>query len=141
MTDIEATIARVLELDEKATPGPWKWEPGWYAAEAPDGEETFCNNKVEDAEFIAHARTAAPELALECRRLGKSLECAELLNESHVDRMKSVYALRQRIIDAACLRDDVGDDDLVDAVRRLASPSGEASSDGFESEFKRRGWR
>lgn len=110
---IEATIARVLELDEKATPGPW----------APE----FLPYSDKNIAFVAYTRTAAPELARECRRLGKSLECAELLNESHVDRMKSVYALRQRIIDAACLRDDVGDDDLVDAVRRLASPSGDTS--------------
>ncbi len=38
--------------------------------------------------------------------------------------------LRKRIVDAACLRDDVSDDDLVDAVRRLASPSGETSLSG-----------
>lgn len=176
MTDIEATIARVLELDEKATPGPWgdvargmQHRIFYYV----DGGRY----PATDMDTIIHYRTAAPELARECRRLRTDNAAFEevlkdlddtagavirddagvwdcvcdpnpmhdgscpvnLRNEvetvfDQVEVLKRttvrMRALRQRIIDAACLRDDVSDDDLVDAVRRLASPSGEVRIDG-----------
>lgn len=49
----------------------------------------------------------------------------EGLIQSLDDRVAELEAFRQRIIDAACLRDDASDDEIVVTVRRLASPSGE----------------
>ncbi len=137
--NIETTIARVLELDEKATPGPWSplddydgtnAVHGWRGMYCPKTHGGFGGQGLlfathlwdvglmpQDIHTIAEYRTAAPELARECRR--HNVEICAAANR--------LSEFRQRIIDAACLRDDVEDDDLVDAVRRLASPSGEVS--------------
>ncbi len=125
--NIEETIARVLELDEKATQGPWASFPDAILLKR-------------DCQLISQYRTAAPELARECRRLKALVPercqmdgCENLavwiFCRDHIfippEKRKEMelVELRKRIIDAACLRDDVSDDEMVDAVRRLAEPS------------------
>lgn len=66
---IENKIKRVRELDQAATPGPWRYESGWFGAEAPNGYEPFVTDSRPDAALLAAYRTLAPELADECERL------------------------------------------------------------------------
>ncbi len=72
MTPIHEIAARVLELDAKATPGPWDYDLNHTVAVVePDREwgESICrifgvaSNHKHDAKVIAHYRTAAPALA------------------------------------------------------------------------------
>lgn len=135
MTDIEATIARVLDLDEKATPGPWKWDEDCWALDAPSLPDFIAKKVVpkENGPMLAYYRTAAPELARECRkhiveRTYFVSKMCDLLGIPDSDNESGVYVaanklreLRQRIIDAACLRDDVSDDDLVEQITLLAA--------------------
>lgn len=80
MTDpIAETIARVRELDEAATPGPWDSEydgNGYHITSTVGG--VFVGDHYEwyreDAALISTYRTAAPLLAAECERLRRALE-------------------------------------------------------------------
>lgn len=78
MTTIPETVARVLDLDAKATPGPWEDRAdqdcdGYSYLQRADGE--FSADPVgtsyahADAALIAYYRTAAPALAREVERL------------------------------------------------------------------------
>lgn len=84
-------LKRWKELDEKATPGPWRIDRGThnriqYQSEDDFGGSYWTNltwpdnaNKTEayvdqDAQFIAEARTAMPKLISEVIRLRETLE-------------------------------------------------------------------
>lgn len=85
---IAETIARVKQLDAKATPGPWVGEPdggphrGRVEERSARGIETvaytYCGaydgHGARNAELVAYYRTAAPLLAAECERLRVELE-------------------------------------------------------------------
>lgn len=83
MSDIRQTIARVRELDGKATKGPWA--PDWGRVRD-DNCGTICQHPSEESAFgpkweankdlIAEYRTAAPKLAAEYERLLEIIESA-----------------------------------------------------------------
>ena len=63
---------------EAATPGPWMLidrDIDWWYVETPEGLLATCNPSgeaiigIEDAAFVAHARTDIPRLIEEVRRL------------------------------------------------------------------------
>jgi hypothetical protein len=71
--EIESIAARVLELAEKATKGPWERvssmphmvdEMQTHSVSGPPSDFMFLRN-IEDSNFIAFTRTAAPTLARE----------------------------------------------------------------------------
>lgn len=78
MTNTKETEAKVLELDEAATPGRWKMCPHSGDIETATGYALLGSGKMRFSEsdfvFIAYTRTAAPELARECRRLRERVE-------------------------------------------------------------------
>ena len=85
----EPDVARLRELCEKATPGPWAMLGGdWYglaseAQGAPSVEVDFSTYHA-DAEFVAEARTALPWLldriaALEAAARAVTIAAPELL--------------------------------------------------------------
>lgn len=59
MTTIQSLIARVRELDEKATKGPW----GLACPFADENSWGYAIKSLKDANLIAEYRTAAPILA------------------------------------------------------------------------------
>lgn len=68
MTNLESLLAEVRELDAKATKQPWKYSPGFGVIEIEHRQKTVAliqthPNDMEDAEFIARARTLLPRLA------------------------------------------------------------------------------
>lgn len=98
MTDIKKLAEEVLEADKKATPGPWTFDSGnmeiehegtrlgiadiqnsyaskqefeWCGDTLPD--HLLCDH-IENGEFIALSRTAAPLLAREVLRIRDLLE-------------------------------------------------------------------
>lgn len=66
MNNLTELIKQVKDLDEKATPGPWKISGGWKdVVLLKDGSKVYtANSKAEDATLVANYRTAAPKLAL-----------------------------------------------------------------------------
>lgn len=82
MTDLQDALGQIKERAEKATEGPWAYEPeacgpggewyrparayaeiGLYGPDGVEGEElTVGGGLTADAEFIAHARTDIPRL-------------------------------------------------------------------------------
>lgn len=123
MTKTAIDLAReVLELAEKATPGPWKLETG-YEDDLADNEDpavyvssplTFCDltvvatmgsasyvpmpTKRSDAAFIAHSRNSAPAIAAQLISVQERLEKAcELLKrqqeELRLIRLKDCAAV------------------------------------------------
>lgn len=82
-------VQRLIELSEKATKGPWRWEKGERLALGRiAGEYTVCQfgggmawdewkgvePSEEDAEWIAQSRTIMPQLAREWLRMQEALE-------------------------------------------------------------------
>ena len=86
-TEMNDLITRVLELDEKATPGPWnRRDDGLYPFEVNTAEHSVCStytvrNSIEEcrnnAGLISFYRTACPQLADRCEKLAKALEVAK----------------------------------------------------------------
>lgn len=94
MSKVEELIARVRELDAKATPGPWA--AGGYGPRPDDGPDRFrvrqsapprdfvadvggWNRQSEsDADAIARYRTVAPLLAAMLRKAMAALGAAEV---------------------------------------------------------------
>ena len=87
------TIEEIRERVEKATPGPWAYGE-FKTADRPDGAlligPKFKSTKsgvmyrVEDANFITHAREDIPALLAEIDRLKAGLNAVqELINDSH----------------------------------------------------------
>lgn len=62
-----ALARETLAHDVKATAGPWRAVEHWFENE--EGDIGHTEDSPADAEFIAHARTAAPLLAAEVVRL------------------------------------------------------------------------
>lgn len=85
MTDINTTIARVLELDEAGTAGPWSRNDATGFIES--GETMVCDYVLQDrdATLIAHYRTAAPDLARECERRGELCERVATKRDAYED--------------------------------------------------------
>jgi hypothetical protein len=79
-----------------------------------------------DFPFSLHvfAVSANAIMTLACRIEEQRRSNGEL--ESKIEKqaatMRELDALRQHIIDAACLRDDISDEAMVDTITRLASP-------------------
>lgn len=85
----KAKLAKILAACEKATPGPWEWEPHqegmdhftgpWYEpASIRIGDNYFVAFSLDaDAQFIALARTALPALARQCEALMEVVKTAE----------------------------------------------------------------
>ena len=108
--DLDALLAKVADLDAAATPGPWTADAhvaGYLGGDAPgcavrfervgrrgrwspicmcqpDGSGRYgvggTLNPVEDAAFIAFARTALPRLAAEVRRLREKANAYDSLD-------------------------------------------------------------
>lgn len=81
-TDIDRLLEEVMELDRRATPGPWEAgspvccsDMGWVVGPKGDvcpvyeGAQRTHSLDANDAELIACYRTAAPKLAEELKRL------------------------------------------------------------------------
>lgn len=71
MTDLDATIARVRELDAAATRGPWVRGIGsdYRLVRRGLGETVASDCGADNGNLIAYYRTACPQLAAECERL------------------------------------------------------------------------
>ena len=92
MTDqLTHLLDQIDQLDKQATKGPWKPHYGgnphdeWLSVEPETGTRTVCtvtDDHQQNAEFIAVARTALPQLAAVIRRLR---ECAQTLTEDNND--------------------------------------------------------
>lgn len=112
MSKADELIARVLERDARATPGPWYWELDWIedegTQERPIGTEVFSirsrdpNGSArtqfdkawasgEDGALVAEYRTLAPLLA---RMLQRALE------ELRSVAVSSSWRIRQDVEDA-----------------------------------------
>lgn len=96
-TEIQETINRLRELDRKASPAPWSYNPwsanssgevtqnityGWGEEEEILIGEVSCLLTEHDAEMIAQARNAIPALLAEIERLTE--ENLELKRENHL---------------------------------------------------------
>ncbi len=80
------------ELSDKATPGPWGSEADevWYPSS--DGDIVFEVLSEQDAEFIAAARSAVPELCDEVERLQSGY-----LTDEHGNEYVQVCILKEKI--------------------------------------------
>jgi hypothetical protein len=101
MTDINKAIERVIELDEKATPGPWR-----SRILGGSGEHDFLTEeklniyKATDLEMLAEYRTLCPRLA---RALKIAMEQLNNLKHRHdecgmhltTDAQNAIEALSQ----------------------------------------------
>lgn len=98
-------VARVLALDEKATPGPWRTGEGLYAPEiCADGVRQIVADLIAcdspDAAWIASTRTDAAALAREVARLTEELAKEQMERsdgEREIERLRAgIEALRAR---------------------------------------------
>src|SRR4051812_1942120 len=102
MNPILTHLSRVIEICEKATPGPWELLPDAKGVKrvvyspprlknVPKTQKIYnahvvCQHKkhtqdfwASDAEFIAHARTSLPQLA---KALQRAIEWIEVMDQS-----------------------------------------------------------
>lgn len=108
----KAKLAKILAACEKATPGPWEWEPHqegmdhftgpWYEpASIRIGDNYFVAFSLDaDAQFIALARTALPALARDYGALVDELEAKdrELEELRRIKTIRDKYATSARVI-------------------------------------------
>ena len=98
------TIEEIRERAEKATPGPWAYGE-FKTADRPDGAlligPKFKSTKsgvmyrVEDANFITHAREDIPALLAEIDRLIK--EKAQIYEKIEFELKPRIYELEERL--------------------------------------------
>ena len=138
--DIQALIAEAKRLDSAADSGPWATKI------TGSGESQYCDivqaddtcaivcvmsdsyRELDNAEFIAHARTALPALVAEVERLRRCLDQA-------VDATKVLYTA----LDDIDTFDDMYKDDTAyrEAVRqRHVRRFDIAVTDGYKLEFQ-----
>ena len=105
MSKVDELIARVRELDAKATPGPWDAEGSggihmdgtrdYYTIETIEvrhlNQFARSKNGEANANLVAHYRTLAPKLADMLERAMEELECV---------RVSSSFRIRQDAADA-----------------------------------------
>ena len=105
--DLLALARETLAQDTKATAGPWRAVEHWFENE--EGVIGHTEDSAADAEFIAHARTAAPLLAAEVVRLHEATcgTCKHWCQgKSEGDEMRAAYIANAPRWKASCAKVD-----------------------------------
>lgn len=135
------TIAEVLRLDAKATPGPWvRTRTGATMAVAGCGGSrggvyTLAESAYPSmsADLIAYYRTAAPALAREVQRLQGQVETRDIIIYQVAWQMQAVAtAIGMTPEEQAASAEGIGDA-IAERVTRLQAERDAAHQDGYRA--------
>ena len=116
---ITKLLDQIDRLDQEATKGPWEIDPSeghaWAIGNGEDG--LYVNGTDKDAEFIALARTALPQLAKALQAVINTLDDYPLPQKQYDPTgiaLAELSTLEQRVREAITDEMGAGDDDATD---------------------------